>query len=252
VEKIYIDDSWLEYRKTPWDEKSFGIQTKEIMAVEYANEEDLTFLVEEFEKTLASKALVYFRRDSNDLVLKKVMLSKGYYIAECACLMKLARFKKVDFGKIYKNDLPLDTDYDKEDIRQLQQIARESFHYSRFHEDPFIDLERAKKRYENWILDLVDQGKELFLYRDDNGSIVSFLFYEIIDQKANLILGGSKDGYGMMTLYFFSTILTHFQKVGIKKIEVMISASNLGILNTYITFGFTAQMTFFDYHKIFH
>ncbi len=251
MEKIYINDSWLEYRSTPWDEKSFGLQTKEIMAVAYTNEEELAALVEEFEKTLDPEALVYFRCDSNDMTVKKVMLSKGYYIAECACLMKLARFKKVDFGKIYKNDLPLDTHYDENDIKELQQIARESFHYSRFHEDPFIDLEKAKTRYENWILDLIDQGKELFLYRDDNGNIISFLFYEIIDKKANLILGGSKDGYGMMTLYFFSTILTHFQTIGLKKIEVMISASNLGILNTYITFGFTDQTTFFDYHKIF-
>lgn len=250
MEKIYVGDSWIEYRETPWDRKSFGVQTKEIMDVHYEQERDLTELVDRFEATLEPEALVYFRRDSNDLTVKKVMLSKGYYIAECACLMKLARFKKVDFSKIYKNDLPLDTHYNEEDIRQLQQIARESFHYSRFHEDPFIDLEKAKLRYENWILDLVEQGKKLFLYRSGD-EIISFLFYEVIDKKANLILGGSKDGYGMMTLYFFSTILTRFQQEGIKKIEVMISASNLGILNTYITFGFTDQTTFFDYHKIF-
>ena len=248
-----MNDSWLEYRETPWDRKSFGIQTKEIMGVKYDGEETLTRLVETFEKSLEPEALVYFRRDSNDLTVKKVMLSRGYYIAECACLMKLARFKKMDFGKIYKNDLPLDTHFDENDVKELQQIARESFHYSRFHEDPFIDLEKAKRRYENWVLDLIEQGKELFLYRNDKGEIISFLFFEVVDKKANLILGGSKDGYGMMTLYFFSTILTHFQKerADIKKIEVMISASNLGILNTYITFGFTAQTTFFDYHKIF-
>ena len=250
MEKIFINDSWLEFRETPWDTRSFGISTREILDVEYANEAELVELIDEFEKSLPPESLVYFRRDSNDLTVKKVMLSKGYYIAECACLMKLARFKKVDFGKIYKNDLPLDTEFDEKDIKDLQQIARESFHYSRFHEDPFIDLEKAKKRYENWILDLVEQGKKLFLYRS-GGEIISFLFYEIVDNKANLILGGSKDGYGMMTLYFFSTILTRFQKEGIKKIEVMISASNIGILNTYITFGFTDQMTFFDYHKIF-
>ena len=250
MEKIWIDDAWIEYRKTPWDRESFGMQTKEIMAVRYADGGELAALVDEFERTLESEALVYFRCDSNDLTVKKVMISKGYYIAECACLMKLARFQKVDFGQIYKNDLPLDTHYDENDIRQLQRIAYESFHYSRFHEDPFIDLEKAKQRYAHWILDLIDQKRELFLYRSGD-EIISFLFYEVIDDKANLILGGSKDGYGMMTLYFFSTILTHFQKIGIKKVEVMISASNLGISNTYIKFGFADRMTFFDYHKIF-
>jgi len=247
--KIIVNNSELVYRETPWDKKSFGMETKEVLSVEYENENDLNLLITEFEKIIDDNTLVYFRCDSNDQIVKKVMLTNNYYIAETSMLMKLARYKNVDFSKIYNNDLIIEDTIDDADIEELQKIAYDSFNYSRFHEDPFIDQEKARKRYSNWILELVKQEKKIFVYRQ-NGEIISFLFYSIENNKADLILGGSKDGYGMMTLYFFSTILTHFQKNKIKKLEVMISASNLGILNTYITFGFTDQITFFDYHKI--
>ena len=249
MENIIVNESQLSYRYTPWDEKSFEMETREILSIDYKDENELSELIIEFEKTLNSGTLVYFRCDSNDQIVKKAMILNGYYIAEASMLMKLARYKKVDFSKIYKNDLPLENKIDATDILELQKIAYDSFNYSRFHEDPFLNQEKARQRYSNWIIELVKQGKEIFIYRQE-GKIISFLFYDVENNKANLILGGSKDGYGMMTLYFFSTIMTHFQKINIKKLEVMISASNIGILNTYITFGFTDEKTFFDYHKI--
>ena len=249
MEKIVINESELSYRYTPWDEKSFEMETREILSINYKDENELSKLITEFERTLKSGTLVYFRSDSNDQTIKKVMISNGYYIAETSMLMKLARYKKVDFSKIYKNNLPLENKINDADILELQKIAYNSFNYSRFHEDPFLNQEKARQRYSNWILELVKQGKEIFIYRQ-KGEIISFLFYDIENNKVNLILGGSKNGYGMMTLYFFSTIMTYFQKTDIKKLEVMISASNIGILNTYIKFGFTDEKTFFDYHKV--
>jgi hypothetical protein len=35
METITINDSHLNYRYTPWDAKSFGMDTREIMDVEY-------------------------------------------------------------------------------------------------------------------------------------------------------------------------------------------------------------------------
>ena len=50
METITVSDSNLNYRYTPWDAKSFGIETREIMGVEYQNENDLNQLLSEFEK----------------------------------------------------------------------------------------------------------------------------------------------------------------------------------------------------------
>jgi hypothetical protein len=249
MEKIIVNDSQLSYRYTPWDERSFGVATREIMSVEYQDEDDLGQLITEFEKSLDAETLIYFRQDSNDQVAKKVLLSHGYYIAEASLQIKLTKVKNVDFSKIYRNNLEIDNKLNEEDIKQLQEIAYDSFNYSRFHEDPFLDIEKCRVRYSNWILDLVEQGKEVYIYRQ-NDEVISFQFYTVENNKVDLILGGSKEGYGMMTLYFFSTLMTDLQKQGIKRMDTMISASNLGILNTYISFGYTVQKSFFDYHKI--
>lgn len=249
METIKINDSQLSYRDTPWDKRSFGVDTREIMSVEYQNENDLAQLITEFEKILNAETLIYFRQDSNDQIAKKVLLSHGYYIAEASLQIKLTKVKNVDFSKIYRNNLEIDDKINEEDIKQLQDIAYNSFNYSRFHEDPFLDIEKCRARYSNWILDLVAQGKEVYVYRQ-NDEVISFQFYSVENNKVDLILGGSKEGYGMMTLYFFSTLMTDLQNKGIKKMDTMISASNLGILNTYISFGYTVQKSFFDYHKI--
>jgi hypothetical protein len=249
METITVNDSHLTYRYTPWDAKSFGMDTREIMSVEYENADDLNQLLVEFEKTLQGDALVYFRQDSNDQTAKKVLFENGYYIAEAALQIKLTKVRKVDFSKIYRNNLEIDEQINDADIEQLQHIAYHSFNYSRFHEDPFLDIEKSRTRYANWILDLIELGKKVYVYRQ-NDEVISFQFYTLEDGKVDLILGGSKEGYGMMTLYFFSTLMTDLQKKGVKRMDTMISASNLGILNTYISFGYTVQKSFFDYHKL--
>ncbi|MEA3454966.1 MAG: hypothetical protein U9R26_00515 [Campylobacterota bacterium] len=249
METIKFNDSSLSYRYTPWDAKSFGVDTREIMSIEYQNEEDLSQLLSEFEKTVGDDALIYFRQDSNDQTAKKILFMNGYYIAEAALQIKLTKIKSIDFSKIYRNNLEIDDHINQDDIEQLQDIAYNSFNYSRFHEDPFLDIEKSRERYANWILDLVEQGKKVYVYRQNN-EVISFQFYTLENNKVDLILGGSKEGYGMMTLYFFSTLMTDLQSKGVKRMDTMISSANLGILNTYVSFGYTVQKSFFDYHKI--
>ena len=249
MEIITVNDSNLSYRYTPWDAKSFGVETREIMSVEYQDESDLGQLLSEFEKTIDGDALVYFRQDSNDQIAKKVLFLNGYYIAEAALQIKLTKIKNIDFSKIYRNNLEIDDHINEEDIKQLQDIAYHSFNYSRFHEDPFLDIEKSRERYANWILDLIEQEKKVYVYRQNN-EVISFQFYTLENNKVDLILGGSKEGYGMMTLYFFSTLMTDLQSKGVKRMDTMISSANLGILNTYVSFGYTVQKSFFDYHKI--
>lgn len=249
METITMNDAKLSYRYTPWDAKSFGVDTREIMSVEYQDENDLGQLLSEFEKTIDGDALIYFRQDSNDQAAKKVLFLNGYYIAEAALQIKLTKIKNIDFSKIYRNNLEIDDQINEEDISQLQDIAYHSFNYSRFHEDPFLDIEKSRERYANWILDLIEQGKKVYVYRQNN-EVISFQFYTLENNKVDLILGGSKEGYGMMTLYFFSTLMTDLQSKGVRRMDTMISSANLGILNTYVSFGYTVQKSFFDYHKI--
>ena len=76
------------------------------------------------------------------------------------------------------------------------------------------------------------------------------MFYEFINsEKVDLILGGSKNGYGYMTPSFWASIMNNLQDKGVKKIDVLISASNIVIFNIYLKLGFLIKNTMFDYHK---
>jgi len=249
LQEISYAKSVLTFRDTPWDKRCFEIDTKEILSIFYDNQLDLSHLIKEFESTTQSKSLIYFRCDANDQLVKKIMIENGYYIAEVSLIMKLNKLQKVDFSRIYRNDIELGKTISDNDIEQLQSIAFADFKYSRFHEDPFIDSEKAKLRYFNWISDLVNQKKEILVYRQKD-KIISFMFYDIEGSKVDLILGGSKEGYGVMTPYFWSSMLTSLQKNDVKKVEVLVSTANIVIINLYIKLGFNVVKTSLDFHKM--
>lgn len=247
--KVNFLETRLTYRETPWDSLSFNRSTIEILEINSPSGEIQREVLSRLEDQLAVDTLVYFRADANNEAIKRAMLQAGYYIAETSFLMKLNRLHKIDCKKVYRNDLELNSEVDQVDIEQISQIAYDSFNYSRFHEDPFIPEEQSRVRYRNWIYDLAKQNKGVLTYKDENDNIISFMFYDETEGVIDLILGGSRNGSGMMTPYFWSSILTHFQKQGFKKVSVGISAANISILNLYYQFGFKVLETRYDYHK---
>ena len=246
MEKIVFNNSFIEYRKTPWDENVFQISTLEINKIHGSNIEEITYLLNKLEGSIKNKGLIYFRENSNNIFLKKILLMNGFYITEASAKLINSQIQKINF-KLFNRFLNLENKMKKEYIEDIKNIAYTSFEYSRFHEDPFIDIEKARKRYINWIDDLLDT-KNVLLYKS-NGQIVSFMFYEKKDKKVNLILGGSKKEYGLITPLFFSSVMEYLKKINIKKVEVLISMSNIVIFNLYIKLGFTIKTSMFDYHK---
>lgn len=252
MDKITIDDNnFLTCRYTPWDERAFNLLTNEIMEINYNNEkylENLLKLYDDFSIFNKIK-FSYTRIDSQDTLLRNTIQKKGFYYAETSYKVSLSKLKKIDFDSIIKTDLKLDIPT-KEDIDQIKIISKNDFHYSRFHEDRNIDIDKARIRYYNWVDDLVNQKKMFLIYKHQN-EVISFLIYDIYEDICNLILGGSKSDAGIMSYYFWSAFLKYFQKKEIKKINTIISASNLGILNLYSKFGFNFEKTLIGFHKLY-
>lgn len=249
MHKIKINNSFLEYRDTPWDEKVFAIQTKEILNIEYKEFEAIDLLLKEFENEFFNDGLAYIRVNSNDIKLKQKLLENGYYIAETSLKLTHKNIQKYNFNSVFKKNLELTSDLNTNFINQLKEIASSSFNYSRFHEDPFLDINKSKQRYANWINDLVQQDKKILIYQKQE-IIYSFMFYEFFEQnKVNLILGGSKLGFGQLTPSFWISVFNFLKSKDAKSIDVVISAANITILNLYIMTGFSVKECTLDYHK---
>ena len=250
MSSIKVNDSLLSYRYTPWDKKIFDMETIEILDIINENSKDTTELLHKLEQLVNNDGLIYYRLNSNDIDLKQIMISNEYYSPEVSLELFNAKIQKIDFLNILKSNLDLTSEISHKDICEIKEIAKTAFNYSRFHEDPFLDSIKSSERYENWIEDLISQGKDILCYKKNN-KIYSFLFYErSVKDSIHLILGGSRLGFGQMTPFFWSSFLTFFKKQGVKKINVIVSASNITILNIYLMFGFSILETKFDFHKI--
>lgn len=249
---IILNNSVLEYRDTPWDEIIFEVVTKEILSLRYENINDVKILLQQLENECSakSKVMIYFRTDINDIVLKKELIESGYYISETSVKLISKNVQQFNYNNIFKKNLDLKTSLNDDFQLQIKDIAYTSFNFSRFHEDPFVDVQKSKMRYRNWIDDLVKQNKKILIYQK-NDIVYSFMFYEFINETTvSLILGGSKEKYGQLTPSFWVSVLNYLKNKGVKTIEVVVSAGNTTIINLYIINGFLFKNVSLDYHKI--
>jgi hypothetical protein len=250
MDSIETNGNEIAYRRTPWDERVFELETIEILGIDYRDEEGVMELLYQLEEHIDSNGLIYFRNDSRDIVLKKIMLANNYYVSESSLELSHGKVQRCDFGNVYRNDLKLINTVSENNVGELKEIAVTAFNFSRFHEDPFLDVSKSRKRYEYWIDDLIEQKKKVLLYIKGD-ELVSFMFYEYVNEKkVDLILGGSKNGYGIMTPFFLSSVLSYLKDSGVKVVDVVISAANIQIFNMYINLGFQIKKPMLDYHKI--
>jgi hypothetical protein len=252
-EEIIIDsNNRLEYRKTPWDTRALGFPTNEILSINYSDSLHINQLLRQFSEISQDAGIrfSYCRINSSDIALKNALQKSGYYYAETSALISKHDIHREDFGAIFRNDLVLSIPQTDIEFQQLRLIAQNAFQYSRFHEDPNIELELAKKRYYHWIDDLRAQKCSFLTYSTD-GVIHAFFAYTLNNNSATLLLGGSDTGKGFLSPSFWSSCLTDLKNQDIKHASGIISVANIGIFNIYSRFNFTVEKVMLGFHRIF-
>lgn len=238
------------YQLTPWDTKSLGFKTAELFDLDsFDTEQNLKEILVSTEKKLKKElvAFVYTRIKAQNHIAKKLLQEKGYYFAESSMSViknKIQKFVPVKCPKIdYIN-------FEVQYATELKQIAKNSFDYSRFHEDPYIDKNFARNRYYNWIDDLIDQNRDIKVAKKGN-KIIGFSIQEtkVEENKSKLILAGCARGSEIFVKSLWNEILIYNQSLGISNIETIISSSNIGVMNVYNYFDFKTENTFFGFHK---
>lgn len=250
---IIDDENKLEYRDTPWDTRAFGFPTSEIISLKYSHRSSISELLRIYADKAQDKGVKfsYCRINAEDHELKKALQHEKFYYAETSILLIKRDVQREDFGKIFNNNLTLTVPQSEEDYQQIKLIAQNAFHYSRFHEDSNIPHDSAKHRYFNWIDDLRVQGKEFLILRNEK-NVHSFLAFSMEEKGVNLIIGGSAEGKGYLSPFFWSSFLTEFQRRGIKRVEGIISAANIPIFNLYINLSFKVDKVLIGFHRFYN
>lgn len=239
----------IDYIHTPWDTRAFGFKTAELQINSAINGKEFNTLYLDLEKQLKEDDIkfVYTRIDAQNFSLRKAIQEQGFYFAESSLAIvrnKVQKFEKEKFPSI--NYLAaMDSD-----VGIIKEIARSSFHYSRFHEDPQLKLERSRDRYFNWVDDLVKQNATIKVAKVGN-NLVGFNIQkeDHSKQESSLILAGCADGKQLYTMSLWNEIIHDNKNMGMKKIKTLISSSNINMFNLYAHFDFKVSDTYFGFHK---
>lgn len=252
MDLIKIDDSnILHFRPTPWDAKLIGKPSNEILKIIYTDGEKLNSLFQKFESYCLKNDVKYTvcRVVANDKIARKYLHNNGYYFAESSLEVTKINVQKSDFAG--KMRLPVLSPMKAVHLPQIKKIAIEDFHHGRMIEDPFLDEKKGRKRSENWIDDLWNQQNDKFVW-ERGGQVIAFTFQKVFNEegRAQVILAGVRGQESMLAPIFWATFLDKIKQCKVERIENIISASNLGVLNLYIHFQFKVTQTFFGFHKL--
>ncbi len=215
-------------RPTPWDRRTFHIDT--------------------YELTDASEAALNAAAATNGHFTLKVdpyhnpeqIIHHGFYymdsLTEPVC-------KQENLHTFEKEGTAISRQYDPEAILR---IAEETFMYGRFHLDFNIPDSLADKRYMRWVDDLIQADNVLALLY--HGELAGFYAFE---KDKVLLLGIKKEFQGKgLTKSFASKGCQEQFRIGYDELYTSISPANVASLNLFITLGFRLRKTVDVYHKL--
>jgi len=246
IRENITNESYFTWRRTPWDEQVFEKKTMEILEIVY---EDLCYLKTIFDRINSiidreGMELIFFRFNSDDNQVKHEALNNEFYIVEHSFILKHSDISKISSDKRrLKFRKPT-----QDDVESVITIAKDSFLHGRFHEDPKIELDLAKKRYAQWIPQLIKETE--FYVLEFKGEVIGFFNYVIKNNNIDLPLSGlSKEFTGLGGFMWKEMFNLINEKEELKKVEVMVSATNLAVINLYNSLNFKITKSMFGYHK---
>jgi len=212
---------------TPWDTKAFGLNCFEItelseqtLAHASANPGHYTIKVD----PLADKELLHrFGFYYTDTLIEPVCFSEtliNHYNPDCTIT----------------NNVELDL---------LLPMCDNSFLHGRFHRDFNLPDAFADQRYKQWLSQIYVEHEVFGLYFQKQ--LAGFIAHN----NGNLLLHTVSSEFRGKALakFFWSAVCRHLFQQGIKEIRSSISATNLPVLNLYVSLGFRFRNSDDIYHR---
>jgi hypothetical protein len=245
--KFVSKNGIIHFHDTPWDTKVLNGKTLEVDSIEASNDNAKNTITQFCNlKSKESYVLISIRILASSMGLKKALLQSGFITVEHTLNVST---HGLDLNKIQhiSNRFPVMVgDYTTNDIGEIENISELEFNFGRFFEDPFIHRKVAQKRNKNWLRNLLNQGAIIKVLKKGD-RVVGFMAYKIMDDRADLILGGVRRSYSHLAYGFWANILLNLKEV--KGIHTLISSSNIDILNLYNYFGLRFEKPQIGFHK---
>ncbi|MFQ3543154.1 GNAT family N-acetyltransferase [Halobacillus rhizosphaerae] len=215
-------------KETPWDKRTFGIDTFELL------EEEETAL----EQT--TDQCGHFTLKTNPLSDKRPLIKHGFYYTD-TLLQPVC-----DKHDLQESDLKGTFISKQGELETVLRIARESFVHGRFHKDINIPNKLADLRYVRWVEDLYEQNRIFFLYYQDE----TMGFIGCKDEQILLMGVDKKFRSKGLSRPVLIQVCKQLVEDGHDRLTTSISAVNLPSLNLFLSIGFKLRGVEEVYHKL--
>lgn len=236
-------------RLTPWDERSFGFRTAEIVEFSASSPLECDELMASIDAWMRERAIVYSfgRVGTAEPRLKLAFQRNGYRFIETS--LRMSRAKTVEWPRTPSSLAISSRPATPSDLERLSAIAIADFHHGRFLEDPTLDDRAARARTANWLMDLARGGQ---LHTALLGETVVGFSADRIDPAsgaAEMILYGVSSDYPMLALPVWINALQRLTDNGARRYQAIVSAANIGVINLYTRLGFQVAASFYGFRK---
>lgn len=123
---------------------------------------------------------------------------------------------------------------------QIIDIARKSFNYSRFFNDPKLPEEQAKNIYIHWTESAFGQENKYFVISEREGNIAGYILFSIVGDNSLIELIAVDEKYQGQRVgkSLIQTMEGFIEDKGIKKIKVGTQVNNISAAQFYNAMGF--------------
>ena len=213
-------------KATPWDSAAFGMPTWEL--TEYS------------EKALQQVTQIagHFTLRVDPTADKRMLHKYGFYY--CDTLIE-PHCDADRLRAVHHADATISREFD---AGQIEAICHGAFSHGRFHRDFNLPKDAADRRYDNWLMQLVDAHQVYALYW--TGMLAGFIAYSG-DTLVLHALGEKYRGKGR-SKYWWSAVCSELLQAGHQEVKSSISAANLPVLNLYSSLGFSFRNAQDIYH----
>lgn len=215
-------------KATPWDTAAFGIPTWELL--EYS-----ASALQQATRTAGHHTLKV-----DPLADKRLLHAYGFYycdtLIEPYCDSSRLRAAQHSDATISKEI----------NTKQVLAICHGAFAHGRFHRDFNLPKAAADLRYDNWVEQLLEAHHVYGLYW--RGVLAGFIGHN----GNKLVLHALAENYrgNGLSKYWWSAVCTELLENGNEQVKSSISATNLAILNLYVSLGFSFNNPQDIYHRI--
>ncbi len=239
----------MALRDTPWDARALGRPTLDVTDLDLACEngtgdDDDLFAALEAACAERGTALVTLRLDAGRRLAIATLQAAGFRYVETVLRLRYPNLARFDGAGTRPPPLRRP---EPEDHAALIAQAAETFHFGRFAEDAAIDPEVNRRRQIDWMEGLL-AGRAEVLVTGAPPRPGAFMAFTRTDAAADLVLGGTRPDQAVLALPFWVAILLHLKETGIRRVDTVVSAANLGVANLYARLGFQAHQTLVGLH----